>query len=328
MTFKTRVALSFGLLITLTAGLGGLLMINALREEKAFRLGRNALREQFMAQEIDYFMNKKIKALETYVMLEEELEKIVIDEAESVLKKKFQIWEEWTKTGDASKTDLTQVREIHLGLRQVEEKALGLMDKDAKATAMGLVGGEFRKLSKAAREKLREITAKKVQDAVSAERTMTRVVRQTHMTSIAGVLLAIIVGVALAMSIYNSVMLPMKVIAMWSEQIAKGHLHMSLNLPANSEMGRLAGNFNQMIQSIASRYQEQVVTERAHAQEALEREKALERQRLEDTLQHQLRVKEEEAEQISTLEDAVDGFREILDIMGAAPTTPREKKKG
>jgi hypothetical protein len=38
------------------------------------------------------------------------------------------------------------------------------------------------------------------------------------------------------------------------------------------------------------------------------------------------RKEEQEKEDVSTLEDAVDGFREILDIMGAAPASPREKK--
>jgi hypothetical protein len=105
MTFKTRVILSFGLFVALAAALGAGLIVNSRREESAFRAGRNALRAQFMAQEVDYFVNKKIKSVETYVMFGDDLERYSIQEADGVLDKKFEIWERWTRDGDASPTD-------------------------------------------------------------------------------------------------------------------------------------------------------------------------------------------------------------------------------
>ena len=81
----------------------------------------------------------------------------------------------------------------------------------------------------------------------------------------------LILGVVLAMNLYNSVMLPMKVLFMWSDQIAKGHLHVSLDIPGNNEMGRLAQNFNDMVQNLSRHNQEQVDKERAKI--VLERQK-------------------------------------------------------
>lgn len=319
MSFKTRVVLSFGLFILLTAGLGSGLMVNSWREEKAFHAGRNALRLQFMTQEIDYFVNKKIKGLETYVLLGEDLEKYVIEEADMVLQKKFDVWAKWVKDGDASPVELAQVRDVHEKLDASEESILNLMESRQKSQAIGLVGGEFRTRSKAAREKLKEITAQKIRDAVEAERSMQRVVRQGHLTSIAGVLLAIILGIVLAMSLYNSVMLPMKVLFMWSDQIAKGRLHVSLDIPGDSEMSRLAQNFNDMVQNLARQNQDEVDKERARIVLDRQKEKELE---VEKELQRR-RVEKEEDE-VNNLEDAVEGFREILDIMGAP--APKGKK--
>lgn len=320
MSFKTRVILSFGLFILLVAGLGAGLMINSFREEKAFRLGRDALRSQFMAQEIDYFMNKKFKAVEAYVLLQEDLEKTVIDETDGVLKKKFDVWDQWVKTGDASGAELSEIKDVYSGARASEEKVLALMDEGAKPAAMHAITTDFSPLAKKARDKLKEITAKKAEDAVQAERDMQRVVRQGHFTSIAGVFLSLILGIVLAMSLYNSVMLPMKVLFMWSEQIAKGHLHVSLNLPGESEMGRLAHNFNEMMQTLAFQHHDQVERERARM--VLERD----RERSEETMNR--RKKKEDQEEVSTLQDAVEGFREILDIMGAASPASQKKKDG
>lgn len=322
MTFKTRIAMSFGLFILLTAGLGVGLMVNSFREEKAYHAGRNALRVQFMTQEVDYFVNKKIKSVEAYVMLEEELEKYAIVEVDSVLKKKFDVWESWVKAGDASGPELMEVKEVYAGLGAAEGKVLELMDRGNKSAAIQLIGSEFRPQAKKAREKLKDVSTKKVQAAIESERMMQKVVRQSHMTSIAGVLLALILGVVLAMSLYNSVMLPMKVLSMWSDQIAKGHLHVSLDIPGNSEMGHLAHNFNDMVQNLTRHNNEQVEKERAKI--VLERQKERE---LEVEKELMLRRKErEQAEEVNTLEDAVEGFREILDIMGAPG--PKGKKKG
>jgi methyl-accepting chemotaxis protein len=326
MTFKTRVTLSFGLFIVLVASLGAGLMINSLREEKAFRLGRNALRSQFMSQEIDYFMSKKFRAVETFVMLQEELEKTVIDETDRVLQKKFEVWEQWVKTGDASAQELAEIKEVYAAARTAEGKILALMDEGSKEGAMRLVGTDFRPLSKKALAKLKELTTKKADDAAQAEATMQRVVRQGHMTSVAGVLLSLVLGIVLAMSLYNSVQLPMKVLTAWSEQIAKGHLHVSLNLPGDSEMGRVASNFNEMMQTLAFQHHDQVERERARMVLEREQERALDRERSAEEARS--KKKKEEQEEVSTLEDAVDGFREILDIMGSAAPTPREKKKG
>lgn len=321
MTFKTRVALSFGFFVLLVAGQGAGLMVNAYREEAAFRSGRNALRAQFMAQEVEYFVTKKIKAVEAYVLLQEELERIVIEESDAVLAKKFEVWERWVKAGDAAPEDLKRVRAAEGGLKALEAKVMALMDEGRRPQAMAIVGGEYRGLAKTAREAIKEIAAKKVQEAVDAERDMQRVVRQSHVTSIAGVLLAVILGVAIAMSLYNSVMLPMKVIAMWSEQIAKGHLHVSLEIPGNSEMGRLAQNFNGMVQSLSQQHAGQVARVRDEKERA---EKDLLRER---EMQDEIKRRREqlEKEEVHTLEDAVDGFREILDIM--APPSAKDKKK-
>lgn len=322
MTFKTRIAMSFGLFILLTAGLGLGLMVNSFREEKAFHSGRNALRVQFMTQEVDYFVNKKIKSVEAYVMLEEELEKYAIVEVDGVLKKKFDMWESWVKAGDASGPELMEVKEVYSGLGIAEGKVLELMERNNKPAAIQLISSEFRPQAKKAREKLKDISGRKVQAAVESERTMQKVVRQSHMTSIAGVLLALILGVVLAMSLYNSVVLPMKVLSMWSDQIAKGHLHVSLDIPGNSEMGHLAQNFNEMVQNLSRHNTEQVEKERAKI--VLERQKERE---LEVEKELMVRRKErEQMEEVNTLEDAVEGFREILDIMGAPG--PKGKKKG
>ncbi len=322
MTFKTRVVLSFGLFVLLVVGLGAGLLVNTGREEAAFHSGRNALRAQFMAQEIDYFVDKKIKSVEAFVMFREELERYAIQEADAVLAKKLDVWERWVKEGDASGLDLAQVKGVDGGLRTAEEKVGVLMDRGDKAGAMRVVGGEYRGLAKKAREKLKEITAKKVQDAVESERVMQRVVRQSHLTSVAGVLLALILGIVLALNLYNSVMLPMKVLSMWSEQIAKGHLQVTLNIPGESEMGHLAKNFNDMMQTLSQRNQ-QVSRDRDRIAEERDRDRARERE-LEVKLQH--RQEDQDKEDVNTLEDAVEGFREILDIMGAAPGTTREKK--
>jgi methyl-accepting chemotaxis protein len=320
VTFKTRIAAYFGLFILLTAALGLGLMVNSYREEKAFHAGRNALRAQFMAQEVDYFVNKKIKSVEAYVMLEEELERYSIQEADGVLDKKFETWERWVKEGDASGPELMQVKDVCAGLKAVQQKISTLMDEDLKVPAIKMVNDEFRPLAKKARERLKGIAERKVQEAVESERQMQKVVRQSHMTSVAGVLLAVILGVVLAMSLYNSVMLPMKVLLMWSDQMAKGHLHVSLDIPGNNEMGRLATNFNEMVQNLSRHNQEQVDKERAKL--VLERQKERELE-VEKELMH--RRKERELEEVNTLEDAVDGFREILDIMGAP--APKSKKK-
>jgi methyl-accepting chemotaxis protein len=318
MSFKTRIAFSFGLFILLTAGLGAGLMVNSWREEKAFHSGRNALRLQFMTQEVDYFVNKKIRGVEAYVLLGEDLEKYVIEEANMVLQKKFEVWDKWVKSGDASSVELAQVREVYGKLHETEQNIQSLMDRRDKAEAIRLVGGEFRPRAKAARDKLKDITAQKIRDAVEAERAMQRVVRQGHLTSVAGVLLAIILGVVLAMSLYNSVMLPMKVLFMWSDQIAKGRLHVSLDIPGDNEMGRLAQNFNDMVQSLARQNQDQVDKERARIVLDRQKEKELE---VEKELQRR-RQDREQQEEVNSLEDAVEGFREILDIMGG----PKDKK--
>jgi methyl-accepting chemotaxis protein len=134
---------------------------------------------------------------------------------------------------------------------------------------------------------------------------------------------ALILGIALAAGLYNSVMLPMKVLAMWSEQIAKGHLQVTLNIPGNSEVGRIAQNFNGMVQNLAQRHQ-QMSQERERI--VAEHERDVERERvLEEELT--LRREEQQKEDVSTLEDAVEGFQEILDIMGAAPGGSKEKEK-
>jgi methyl-accepting chemotaxis protein len=219
--------------------------------------------------------------------------------------------------------DLAQVRNVDQGLRAVESKVRGLIDAGRKSEAMRVVGSDYRDQSKKTREKLKEVTARKVEDAVESERTMYRVVRQSHFTSIAAVLLAMLLGIVLAVGLHNSVMLPMKVFSMWSEQMAKGNLHLSLNIPGNDEMGRLAKNFNEMVQNLSQHHQ-RLAREKDQLTEERARDIARERE-METELQR--RREEQEKEDVSTLEDAVDGFREILDIMGAAPSSSREKKK-
>src|SRR5262249_42652710 len=160
---------------------------------------------------------------------------------------------------------------------------------------------DFRPAAQKARDALKEITAKKVQDAVESERIMMRVVLQSHLTSAAGILLSLILGIVLAMSLYNSVMLPMKVLFMWSDQIAKGHLQVSLQMPEGSEMGRLAQNFNEMVQNLSRQNQEQVDKERARMILEREQERTQDRERERELQRRQ--KQEEEKEEVSTLED-------------------------
>ncbi len=294
MSFKRRVVFSFGLFILLVAGLGGWLFVNGLREEKAFQMGRNSIRVQYMVQDMEYFINRKFRAIENYVMLEDDAEKLQIRQTEATIKKQFSTWERWAIAGEAQPEDLSSVKSIHEEVSRIGDKILRYVDKKRRMSAIRLVDAKFVPKAIEARRRLAEIKEKTIQDTIASEELIMRVVKGNRITSLGGIFLACILGIVLAMYLYNSVMLPMKVISMWTQQISKGNMQVSLNFPGSDEMSTLAKDFNDMVQNLVKQQSEKE------------------------------QVKEEK---ISTLEDAVDGFREVLDIMGSAPVIGKRERK-
>src|SRR5262245_60098114 len=124
MSFKGKIAFSFSLFVLLVAGLGAGLVINSFREEKAFRAGRNSLRVQYMSQEVDYFLNRKFRAVQAYVLLGDEAEKLQIRETESVIQKKLDTWTQWVKKGEAPADDLASMKEVNKSVSEIAGKVL------------------------------------------------------------------------------------------------------------------------------------------------------------------------------------------------------------
>lgn len=250
MSFRARVLMMFAAFLVLGLTVAGLLVFNSFRQERAFRWGANAQRTQFLVQEMEYFLNRKMMAVQTYILLEDDSEKNQLRLADKELKNRRDVLENWVRSKKSRGRDLAGIDTAMMAVNPIIDRLMELVDQGQRVVAIPEVERDLIPAAQRARVLMEKVKTRVSGDRVYAEQDVARVTEQVHVVSASVVLLALVVGLGLAWSLYQSVMKPMKIIRMWATQIAQGNLDVRLNAKGGGEVLQVARDFDRVIQNL------------------------------------------------------------------------------
>jgi hypothetical protein len=138
-----RTAVLLTVLAVSGVGISRLLVVRSRVERSVQESGRAALRVQQLGDEVEFFMNRRFRSVQNFVLLSDEAEKLQDQQGAQQTEAKLDTWREWTKKGGGSSEDWAAMNDAHHRIATLEKEILGLMDEGRRTDAMERVQGNF-----------------------------------------------------------------------------------------------------------------------------------------------------------------------------------------
>jgi CHASE3 domain sensor protein len=187
MKIRTKVTLSSVFFLAVSSAVGSWCYLNIKKEETAFAQSRRATRTLAAVSDIEYFLTRQGRALQNYVLLNDEAEKLQFQQAESQMKSRLKTWRQTADNGETQGDEIANVQSAYELLATPARKINGLMETGKKTTAMTLVDSEFVPANKKATALFKDVKTRVETGAQQAEANMLLEVRQNHLTLMGGV---------------------------------------------------------------------------------------------------------------------------------------------
>lgn len=246
MKIRTKVVLSSLLFIAASSGVGYWCFLNIRREEDALAKSRRALKTNAAVADIDYFLRRQVRALENYVLLSDEAEKLQLAQARGQAQRRIGDWRAWVVAGEADGNEIPAVQSVSGVLIEKAQKIEQTMDAGQRRDAMGLVEKEFTPASTAALAAFDEIRKRTEKSKTETERRMIEVLRLNHLTLLGGVGLVTFFGLTIFFALYRAVIGPVHRMRQWADRVAQGDRSAVLGIHGRNELMDLARSIAEM----------------------------------------------------------------------------------
>ena len=137
--------------------------------------------------DIDYFVTRRVRALQNYVLLNDEAEKLQFQQAGTQVLQRLAVWRKSSVRREANDPDLPAVAAAFDSLSGPSEKIDALMEKGRRTEAMALVESDFVPASVSALKAIADAKKRSEASAIQAEQDMTAELRRKHWSLLAGV---------------------------------------------------------------------------------------------------------------------------------------------
>ena len=246
MKIRTKIAFSSLFFLAVSSGVGAWCYLNIQKEERAFDDSRRAARTRAAVADIDYFVTRRVRALQNYVLLNDEAEKLQFQQAGTQVLQRLAVWRKSAVRREANDPDLPAVAAAFDSLSGPSEKIDALMEKGRRTEAMALVESDFVRASVSALKAIADAKNRSEASAIQAEQDMTAELRRNHWSLLAGVGLVVFFGLVFLVSFYRSVIHPIQLMKSWADRVAQGERNVPWRFPGKNELTDLATSLGEM----------------------------------------------------------------------------------
>ena len=246
MKIRTKITLSSLFFLAVSSGVGAWCYLNIQKEERAFDDSRRAARTRAAVADIDYFATRRVRALQNYVLLNDEAEKLQFQQAGTQVLQRLALWRKSAAHRETNDADLPAVSAAFDALSGPAEKVETAMDKGRRTEAMSLVESEFVPASAGALKAIADIKNRTEASALQSEQDMTAELRRNHWSLLAGMGLVVFFGLVFLVSFYRSVIQPIHLMKSWADRVAQGERNVPWRFPGKNELTELATSLGEM----------------------------------------------------------------------------------
>ncbi|MBL0058650.1 MAG: HAMP domain-containing protein [Elusimicrobia bacterium] len=246
MKIRSKVVL-FALFFAWVSGsVGAWCFLNIRREEAAFADSRRAMKTHAAVTDIEYFLVRQVRALENYVLLNDEAEKLQLAQAAAQTRQRLAQWEKSAKAREAQGEEIPAVRKVNDAIAEPAKNIEDLLEAGRRSEAMGAVEKEF---SPAAVKALAVFSVVKGRTEAEKERTERRMLaelRRNHLSLLGGLGLVAFLGLVFLFALYRSVISPIRELRSWADRVARGEKGQALQFSGGNELTELARSIGEM----------------------------------------------------------------------------------
>lgn len=247
MRIRSKVVL-FSLLFAVASGaVVAWCFINIRREEESFVNSRRAIKTFAAVADIDYFLVRQVRLLESYVLLGEESERLQLVQASAQTRQRLEEWGAEVKKGEAHGEEISAVKGVAEAIAVPANKIRGLIAAGKRTQAMAAVEKEFSPASAQALKKF-DMIKRRVQDAKNqSEVLVVQELQRNHLGLMGGLGLVVFFGLAFLWALYNAVIRPIQNMRAWADRVARGEKGLAMTaFSGKNELTELAQSLGEM----------------------------------------------------------------------------------
>lgn len=247
MRIRLKVIL-FSLLFALASGaVMGWCFINIRREEAAFVHSRRAMKTFAAVTDIEYFLVRQVRLLESFVLLGDESERLQLVQASLQTRQRLEEWEGAVTKGEALGEDLPAVHSVFDAIAVPANKIRSLLAGGKRSQAMALVEKEFSPNSRRALIKFDGVKRRVQEVKNQSEIGVVQELQHSHLGLMAGLGLVVVFGLAFLSALYLAVINPIQKMRTWADRVARGEKGLAMAaFSGENELTELAQSIGEM----------------------------------------------------------------------------------
>jgi HAMP domain-containing protein len=221
--------------------------INIHQEEAAFVNSRRAIKTFAAVTDIEYFLVRQVRLLESYVLLGDESERLQLVQASAQTYQRLEEWAVTFKKGEAHGAEIEAVKSVADAIAYPANKIRGLIAVGKRTQAMALVEKEFSPASAQALKKF-DMLKRRVQDAkLQSEVLVVQELQRSHLGVMGGLGLVVFFGLVFLWALYSAVIRPIQNMRGWADRVARGEKGLAMTaFSGKNELTELAQSLGEM----------------------------------------------------------------------------------
>lgn len=249
MTIKQKLAFSFILMILLVAVVGIVMQKSSSLRGKYYIETLTAVKANSMIKEINFFIDQQLRAVDYYILLEDDDERHRFEEYVAIVQEKFTEWYN-VGTDPVMKREVAELNDMYNDTIRIARKVIALQRKNRRHKAMQMMNNSFMPVEMKLRKTLETVVKQRRQISQDAQKKAADILRQQTYISRGIIVLSIILGIVLSLIIFNSIAKPLNILKKGASAIGAGKLDFRLTLDQDDEFGSLAHSFNEMAENL------------------------------------------------------------------------------
>jgi HAMP domain-containing protein len=221
--------------------------VNIHREEAAFINSRRAIKTFAAVSDIEYFLVRQVRLLESYVLLGDESERLQLVQASAQTRQRLEEWSQTVKKGESHGVEIPAVKAVADAIAVPANKIRGLIALGKRTQAMALVEKEFSPASRQALAKF-DAVKRRVQEAkIQSENVVILELQQSHLGLMGGLGLVVFFGLSFLWALYSAVIRPLRNMRTWADRVARGEKGLAMAaFSGKNELTELAQSIGEM----------------------------------------------------------------------------------
>jgi HAMP domain-containing protein len=251
MSIRAKVILYAFFFLGASGFVGAFCYVNIRREEAAFEASRRAIKTHAAVADIEYFLVRQGRALENFVLLGDEAEKLQLAQAEAQASRRLQEWRAAAQEGEAEESELEAVVNIQREISLPARRVLELTETRRRAEAMERIEKEFAPARNRAMEEYRAIKSRTERAREEAERLMKATLHRNHTLLLWGLGVIVFLGLLFLLALARSVLAPVRRMREWADRVAQGDRNAVGHFTGRDEITDLARSVGLMAIQLA-----------------------------------------------------------------------------